>query len=255
MVTVVNNFELEKRVQEYLAGPSFEKPMAIIGFTGIGKTAIVKKAVDEPGKTLRTLSKGFLAQFGIPNVNSGTVFLYQIFADKILVDDNDKADLGYLMQCELPVFLEITVEYEGQVRDFYRRFKKAFNWYAYRLPPEDFLAWSKDHFVPMFQDFLEFAPSVVSPKYNEFSKAQEQVKALKEGTLTALDEERYEEAFNSFKDAVHILAAISLSSQEMSELTGPILDKLGPMMKLFPPQLMRQCMSFVMGEVLGLLND
>ena len=217
MIVVVNSNELEDRIEKYIDTGNYSRPLIIIGYTGIGKTDIVQNVLQR---------KGLHIILSTPSISIADTSQYQALEFCWNVKTMGDLDIRRFETDDLPTFLEITVEFEGEVRKYVER---SFDdeWLVYRQSSSDWISWAKTS-----HEIAPDAISLIESGVVDFSSNISRDKTIKQkidnylsACLTAIDEKNGGNIIGNFEKALSNIMDLTISPDEIRSYVLPIISK------------------------------
>lgn len=153
---IVNDKQLAQVVNTYLNSRYSDK-LFIFGHTGIGKSAIVQRTAQQNQMEIQNCTKNDI-DAGISNVKADIIEIECSIRD---LYDNPKS----ILALDLPkkIIVEVTVNHEGDARNFIMDNPDAFYWVYYRETAEDSLTYMKEtNANPLMIKFITQNPDRIS---------------------------------------------------------------------------------------------
>ena len=225
MIYIVNNCELEKKVEDYLNNNDFKSPLYVVGYSGIGKTSIVRNVFGRKGiKIIKETSSSFIDNSPSDQAN---VFTWNTKAMQEM-----GLNLAGFDTDGFPTIVEITVDYEGEARPFYRQSPNC-DWLLYRLTVDDWIKWAKDsHAIdPLFINMIENNPSIWNDKQQRDKELMEEINSSISACQDAVEDKRVDDVINNFKRAFSTLKVLTLLDDEIKEYVLPVIEGCTKIMK------------------------
>jgi hypothetical protein len=218
MICIVDNYELEKKVEEYLNNNDFKNPLFIVGYPGIGKTSIVRNVFQRKGIKDVKETSGMSIDFS-PS-NQAYVFSWNI---KAMQDMH--LNLAGFDTDGLPTIVEITVDCEGEARQFYRQ-SPNYEWLLYRLTVDKWIKWAKEsHAIePFIINMIENAPNKWDDKQQRDDELKKIIGTSISACMDAIEGKRVDDIIDNFKRAFSTLKILTLSDDEIKEYVMPVIE-------------------------------
>lgn len=174
---IVNDRQLAQVVETYLTSTTQDK-LFIFGHTGIGKSEIVQRVAEQ--KNIHITKYSFEdAKAGLITLNAKAENIIEIECLNIQdLYQSPESVLSLNLPCK--VIVEVTVNFEGDVRNFVIKNHDVFKWVYYRETPEDVLSYMKANGCDsLIIEYLTQNPEQISGFQNKECKMyQEGVESL-----------------------------------------------------------------------------
>lgn len=218
MIYIVDNCELEKKVEDYLNNNDFKNPIYVVGYSGIGKTSIVRNVFERKGiKIIKDTSGSFIENSPSDQAN---VFTWNTKAMQEM-----GLNLAGFDTDGFPTIVEITVDYEGEARPFYRQSPNC-DWLLYRLTVDDWIKWAKDSraIEPFLINMIENNPNMWDDKQQRDKKIKEEINSSISACKDAIEAKRVDDIINNFEHAFSALKVLTLLDDEIKEYVLPVIE-------------------------------
>ena len=184
----VNDKQLFETVKNYVSNPDADRPLLVIGHTGIGKTAIIKRAIDKCGEQVDFQTLNFGPVKEQHNKCLELVNAYDANANKHLI-------------------IELTCEFEGDFRTTIKKLGDRVLWVYYREDVNDFLEWARDVNEDGYQNMDEFMCGFLEQNPAMFSSSLKKEKEAIKRIWDILDEATNNFQNNDVQSAIKVLRA------------------------------------------------
>ena len=164
----VNDKQLFEVVRNYISDPNSNRPLLVIGHTGIGKTAIIKRAIDTCGAEVDFQTLNFGPAKEQHNKCLELVRAYDANENKHLI-------------------IELTCEYEGNFRTTLNQLAGVVLWVYYREDVNDFLEWARETDEQGHQNMDELMCGYLEQNPDSFSSAVNNEKKIIQSVWDRLD--------------------------------------------------------------------